>query len=64
MGTRKTNRTTKEKIDCKICGHEYTPECDYRQGRCPHHPSLLDQILANPYKSRLYNLINFFTRKK
>ena len=27
---------------CKVCGKEYSPECDYNQGRCPHHPPLLN----------------------
>jgi len=62
MGTRKTNRTT-EKIDCKTCGQEYSPGCDYRQGRCPHHPSMLDIILSSSYKLRFYNLIKFFKGK-
>jgi hypothetical protein len=62
MGTRKTNQTTK-KIDCKTCGQEYSPGCDYRQGRCPHHPSMLDNILSSSYKLRFYNLIKFFKGK-
>ena len=28
-------------MTCKTCGKTYTPECDWRQGRCPHHPPLL-----------------------
>jgi len=51
-------------MTCKTCGKEYNPTCDFRQGRCPHHPSMLEQILANPYKSKFYNLIKFFTGKK
>jgi hypothetical protein len=62
MGTRKTSRNT-EKIDCTTCGQLYTPMCDYRQGRCPHHPSMLDTILSDPHKLRFYNLIKFFKRK-
>ena len=27
---------------CKTCRREYDPSCDYRQGRCPHHPPLID----------------------
>jgi hypothetical protein len=27
---------------CKVCRKEYTPECDYNQGRCPHHPPLIN----------------------
>lgn len=26
---------------CDICRKEYDPQCDYRQGRCPHHKPLL-----------------------
>jgi len=52
---------------CDLCGKEYDSECDYRQGRCPHHPSMVDSILADPYKARYYNLLqsikNFFTKK-
>jgi hypothetical protein len=29
-------------MNCETCGKEYTPECDYRQGRCPHHPPMLN----------------------
>ena len=62
MGTRQINRNT-QKIDCSTCGREYTPACDFMQGRCPYHPSLLDSILSDPYRSRFYNLINFFKGK-
>ena len=27
---------------CNICRKEYTPECDYKQGRCPHHPPMIE----------------------
>jgi len=46
VGTRKNTRIT-EKIDCKTCGQEYTPACDYRQGRCPHHPPLFKGNIMN-----------------
>jgi hypothetical protein len=62
MGTRKTSRNT-QKIACKTCGREYSPMCDYMQGRCPHHPSVLDSILSDSYKLRFYNLIKFFKGK-
>jgi hypothetical protein len=62
MGTRTSSKNTK-KIDCKTCGHEYTPMCDYLQGRCPHHPSMLENILSDPYRSRFYNLLKFFKGK-
>lgn len=41
-----------EKFDCKTCGKKYTATCDWRQGRCPHHPAWLDI-----YHLRFYNLI-------
>jgi hypothetical protein len=44
-------------MNCNICNKEYSTSCDYRQGRCPHHPALIDQILNDPYKSRIYNLL-------
>jgi hypothetical protein len=59
MGTEKNIRNTKA-IDCKTCGQKYTPMCDHMQGRCPHHLSMLDIILSNTHKLRLYNLIKFF----
>lgn len=71
MGTGQTSRnteTTSVKVSskpprCSICHKVITPDCEWKQGRCPHLPSLVDQILANPYKSRFYNLINFFKGK-
>jgi hypothetical protein len=58
MGTRKSNQHTEE-IKCSTCNSTYSPACDWRQGRCPHHPSSLDI-----YHHRYYNLIkaikNFF----
>lgn len=47
---------------CKTCGQRYTPDCDWNQGRCPHHPSSVDL-----YHLRYYNLLqaikNFFRLK-
>ena len=62
MGTKKTDGSSK-KINCKTCGQEYTPACDYRQGRCPHHSSMLDNILSDTHKLRFYNLIKFLKGK-
>ena len=42
---------------CNVCGEQIKSNCDWRQGRCPHQPSMLDTILADPYKSRYYNLV-------
>jgi hypothetical protein len=59
MGTRSNTRNT-QKIDCRTCGHKYSPMCDYRQGRCPHHPAM---ISVKVVQTRIQNLINFFKGK-
>ena len=41
MGKTKTDTKT-QAVNCDICDQPYTPQCDYRQGRCPHHPPLID----------------------
>ena len=28
--------------NCTICNKEYSPLCDYKQGRCPHHPPMIN----------------------
>ena len=45
-------------MKCDTCGNEYSTDCNYRQGRCPHHPSMIDEIMLDTYKSRYYNLLN------
>jgi len=38
-------------MKCKLCRQEYSAECDYRQGRCPHHPATIPKwliLLAAP----------------
>lgn len=68
MGTGKTSTNTQKVVTkqprCSLCGDIPAPGCDWNQGRCPHEPSLLDQILADPYRSRFYNLVKFFTGRK
>ena len=59
MGTKQNTRDT-QKINCKTCGQEYTPMCDFMQGRCPHHPAM---ITFDTFKTRFTNLINFFKGK-
>lgn len=53
-------------MKCNHCGEEVRPNCDWRQGRCPHSPAMIDNILLDNYKARYYNLIksiqNFFKR--
>ncbi len=29
-------------MKCQLCHKEYSPECDYQQGRCPHHPPMIN----------------------
>ncbi len=48
-------------MKCDYCGENVKMNgagCDWRQGRCPHRPSALDNILSDPYKSRYLNLFN------
>jgi len=49
---------------CSICRQVITDTCTWRQGRCPHTPSMSEQIMSDPYKARFYNLIKFFKGKK
>jgi hypothetical protein len=38
MASQSSNKDIK-KVNCYICGDTVKPNCDYRQGRCPHrHP--------------------------
>lgn len=52
----------KKEPKCSICRRVPKPDCDYHQGRCPHRPSMLDQI-STPIKTRFFNLLNFFKGK-
>lgn len=53
-------------MKCNTCGDEIRANCDWNQGRCPHMPSMIEQIMSDPYKARYYNLVqsikNFFTK--
>jgi hypothetical protein len=68
MGTRKINTNTQTRVKkparCSICNKIPQDNCDWNQGRCPHLPSLFDCIVSSNYKTRLYNLLKFITRKK
>lgn len=69
MGTGQNSTNTQKKLSskpprCSICRKEISMSCEWRQGRCPHLPSMAEQILSNPYKTRFYNLIKFFKGKK
>ena len=64
MGTGTPSRSVKKEVTCNHCGEIIHPDCAWQQGRCPHRPSMLDQILADPYRSRFYNLFKFFTGRR
>jgi hypothetical protein len=39
-------------MKCSVCQKEYSADCDYRQGRCPHHPATIPTwliLLAAPF---------------
>ncbi len=58
MGTRTPDTKTKTTVDCQTCGKPYSPNCDYRQGRCPHHPPLIDleKFMKQPDARRHFQL--------
>ncbi len=39
---------------CTICNKEYSPLCDYKQGRCPHHPPVLNIQPKDTSKGHFY----------
>jgi hypothetical protein len=41
-------------MKCNTCNQEYTPECNYNQGRCPHHPPLLNIQPKDTSKGHFY----------
>jgi hypothetical protein len=59
MGTRQTGRNPKavKLARCSICRKIPTPDCDWRQGRCPHREPAISQ-------SVIHNFLNFFKRSK
>ena len=66
MGTGTSNRDTQKRVSskpprCSLCKKEYTPMCDFLQGRCPHHPSMISTKVVT---TRIQNLINFFKGNK
>ena len=48
---------------CTACGKEYSPECDYKQGRCPHHPPMINIQPKDTSKGHFYvSLVKSFIR--
>lgn len=43
---------------CELCHRIPSNTCDWKQGRCPHLPSIFDMIMADNYKTKFYLLIN------
>ena len=41
-------------MNCETCKKEYSPDCDYNQGRCPHHPPLLNIQPKDTSKGHFY----------
>jgi len=41
-------------MKCNTCNKEYAPECDYNQGRCPHHPPMLNIQPKDTSKGHFY----------
>ena len=39
---------------CNICRQVYTPACDYNQGRCPHHPPMIEIQPKDTSKGHFY----------
>jgi hypothetical protein len=43
---------------CELCRRIPSITCDWKQGRCPHVPSVFDLIMADTYKTRFYLLFS------
>jgi len=43
---------------CNYCGEDIEPNCDWRQGRCPHRRPLIDEVTLDIIRTRFLNLIN------
>ena len=41
-------------MKCETCNKEYSPDCNYKQGRCPHHPPLLNIQPKDTSKGHFY----------
>ena len=54
-GTReRTSLENTKAIKCAVCRKDYTPECDFNQGRCPHHPPMLNIQPKDTSKGHFY----------
>ena len=50
-------------MKCSVCRQEYSPACDYRQGRCPHHPPMINIQPKDTSKGHFWvSLVKSFIR--
>jgi hypothetical protein len=66
MGTGTSHTDTQKQLSnkqpkCSICRQPVRSDCDWMQGRCPHRS---DDVVTTVVRSRIQNLIKFFTGKK
>ena len=52
-------------MKCTLCNKDYSPDCDYNQGRCPQHPPTLNKpfpawllLLAAPFIIGAWSIMN------
>lgn len=43
-----------DEYKCKVCRKLYSPNCDYKQGRCPHHKPMLNIQPKDTSKGHFY----------
>jgi len=41
-------------MKCSTCKQEYSPECDFNQGRCPHHKPMIEIQPRDTSKGHFY----------
>lgn len=41
-------------MKCTFCNKEYSPNCDYQQGRCPHHKPMIEIQPKDTSKGHFY----------
>ncbi len=66
MGTGTSHTDTQKQLSnkpprCSICRQAIKPDCDWMQGRCPHRQ---ESAPVTVVRSRIQNLIKFFTGRK
>ena len=52
------NSSSTEVKKCELCRRVPSNTCDWKQGRCPHLPSIFDLIMSDTYKTRFYLLFS------